>query len=93
MQNPSEVFFTKAETVRELLKNVMRTFYTGDTVSASKLIHQTHALRKQLRETLVENPDKTLHVLHFHMLRVLERITSYIADIGEATINIHVKNE
>ncbi len=90
MKNPREVLFSRAETVREHLRDVMRTFYTGDTIVASQLIHQTHEMREQLRETLIESPDKTLHVLHFHMLRVLERITSYIADIGEATINIHV---
>ncbi len=90
MQQPSEILFSKAENVKEHLRAAMRAFYTGDVVKASQLIHQTHILREQLRDTLVESPDKTLHVLHFHMLRVLERITSYVADIGEATINIHV---
>lgn len=75
--------------VFELLKDIMRAFFSENVEDANLLIEQSHDLRDKIVALRNESAQVERHPLFIHAERVLERVSSYIADIGEATINVY----
>ncbi len=82
-------FQETASVLEELFRDSMRAFFLKDASLASVLIAKSHEKRSWVwQQILTFKFEENLAVL-YNFLRLLERVANYIADIGEATINVY----
>ncbi len=83
---PNDLWQT-ASNLETLFRDTMRAFFLKDSQSASTLIAKSHEHRDWIWNQIISFNKDNMSIL-YNFLRLLERVTNYIADIGEATINV-----
>lgn len=82
-------FMETARNLETLFRDTMRAFFLKDAILASNLIAKSHKQRSWVwKQILSFKFEENLSIL-YNFLRLLERVANYIADIGEATINLY----
>ena len=80
--------YEDANYLTNMFRETMLAFFTKDITQSNDLINQSHAFRDKIWSRIIEFNIENSSLTVFNFLRLLERINNYIADIGEATINI-----
>ncbi len=73
----------------DMFREVMMSFFTRNVTKSNQLINDSHTFRDKVWNRIVGFNIEKSSLTVFNLLRLLERINNYVADIGEATINIY----